>query len=147
MTFNDLSRPQMTSDRKNFDRGRKRSISGFRKYIPCKKSKFSIFKSIFENTREMYENDPNPAKSSKTYIMDLNAPFGLDRKSNKNKYILSSFQDPRIPLWQNLQFHTTHIYKDDQHQTQSLHSNPIIQHRILNIKIAYNPQKTVTILS
>jgi hypothetical protein len=40
-----------------------------------------ILKSIFENTRQMYENDPNPAKSSKTYIIGLNAPFGLDRKS------------------------------------------------------------------
>ena len=39
----------------------------------------------------MYENDPNPAKSSKTYIIDLNSSFGLVRKSNKNKYILSKF--------------------------------------------------------
>ena len=40
----------------------------------------------------MYENDPNPAKSSKTYIIDLNAPFGLDRKS---KFLGS--QDPSGP--------------------------------------------------
>ena len=38
----------MTSDQKIFDRGRFLSVSGFRKYTLCNKSKISIFKYIFE---------------------------------------------------------------------------------------------------
>ena len=55
MTSNGLSQSQMTSDLKIFGRSEKGSTPAFQKYIGCKKSKFSIFKSIFEKAREKYE--------------------------------------------------------------------------------------------
>ena len=55
MTSNNLSRPQMTSDLKNIGRSEKGSTPAFQKYIGCKKSNFSILKSIFEKAREKYE--------------------------------------------------------------------------------------------
>ena len=54
MTFDDLSRPQMTSARIGFGVIQKFSISGFQKYMVCKNSKKDIFKLIFEKVREKY---------------------------------------------------------------------------------------------
>ena len=42
-------------DSKNTGSAQKGSTSAFQKYIICKKSNFSIFKSIFEKAREKYE--------------------------------------------------------------------------------------------
>ena len=48
MTFNDLSRPQMTSDHKNSNRFISSLVSAFQKHIGWKKSKKSFFRSIFK---------------------------------------------------------------------------------------------------
>ena len=48
LTFDDLSRPQMTSDPKNFDRFISSLVSAFQKYTVYKKSKISLFRSIFK---------------------------------------------------------------------------------------------------
>ena len=48
LTFDDLSRPQMTSDPKNFDRFISSLVSAFQKYTVYKKSKISLFMSIFK---------------------------------------------------------------------------------------------------
>ena len=48
MTFNDLSRPQMTSDPKNSNRFICSLVSAFQKHIGWKKSKKSLFRSIFK---------------------------------------------------------------------------------------------------
>ena len=48
LTFDDLSRPQMTSDPKNNYRFLKHKLSAFQKHIVWKKSKKSLFRSIFK---------------------------------------------------------------------------------------------------
>ena len=48
LTFDDLSRPQMTSDPKNSNRFLKHKLSAFQKHSVWKKSKKSFFRSIFK---------------------------------------------------------------------------------------------------
>ena len=48
LTFDDLSRPQMTSDHKNSNRFISSLVSAFQKHIGWKKSKKSLFRSIFK---------------------------------------------------------------------------------------------------
>ena len=48
LTFDDLSRPQMTSDPKNLNRFISSLVSAFQKYTVYKKSKISLFRSIFK---------------------------------------------------------------------------------------------------
>ena len=74
MTFDDLSRSQMTSDLKNSNRFITSLVSAFQKHIGWKKSKNSLFKSIF-----MYELHglkwPSSPKNNSRFLKHILLPF------------------------------------------------------------------------
>jgi hypothetical protein len=57
LTSNNISRPQMTSDHKNFNRSISSSVSAFQKHIVWKKSK-NLFWKLFSSTSSVGWNGP-----------------------------------------------------------------------------------------
>ena len=74
MTFNDLSRPQMTSDPKNSNRFICSLVSAFQKHIGWKKSKKSLFRSIFKYELLFPSPSPSPSVCTSCTSLHLTSP-------------------------------------------------------------------------
>ena len=110
----------MTSDPKKLDRSEKVSTSGFQKHIIWKNSKNIIFESILEKASKKYEIGPKLPKIVKNVNCGPQPILGWSKLSlDINKLLIDIghtiehiFKDPRIPVTQNMYFHTTHHNKN-----------------------------------